>query len=311
VSTASIVVICKDEPSVLGTLEGLAEEAVAATQGLLERAEIVVVDASSADLSEQVSERARAAAPVRWIRFRPPAGVRTSIPHQRNAGIRAAKGDIIVFTDCGCTPATGWLEHLVKPIVVGEEEMVSGRTGPLGKLDPYAHGRRQQEGARYLRECSTINLAVRREVFDAVGGFDESFEYGSDVDFSWRAVHAGVRIRYAPQALVRHDWGTRRRQLKRAFVYGKARARLYHKHVIGRSKESVRKRRLDEADAVPLLYSLYVLGLPLALWKRWYLLLPLATVWRARRERPVATMVDHMVLGAGVLAGAFEIMRGR
>jgi hypothetical protein len=307
VSTASIIVISKDEPSVFNTLEALAEQVRTVPPGLLEGVEVLVVDASRTDRSE----RGEAIAPLRWIRFTPPQGVRISIPHQRNAGVQAAKGDIIVFTDCGCIPMAGWLAHLVRPILAGEEEMVSGRTGALGKLDPYRHGRRQQEGARYLHECSTINLAVAREVFWKVGGFDETFEYGSDVDFSWRAVHAGVRIRYAPEAVVLHDWGTWRRQLRRAFAYGKARARLYHKHVLCRSQQSVRKRRFDEADAVPLLYSLYILGLPMALRFRCYLLLPLATVWRARRERPFATVVDHLVLGAGVLAGAFEIMRGR
>ena len=51
---------------------------------------------------------------------------------------------------------------------------------------------------RYLNECPTINLAFRREAFDAVGGFDEAFAYGSDVDFSWRLIDAGYRIRSVP-----------------------------------------------------------------------------------------------------------------
>ena len=60
----------------------------------------------------------------------------------------------------------------------------------------------------YLRECPTGNIAFHREAFDAIGGFDESFAFGSDIDFSWRLVDAGYRIRTVPDAVVRHDWGT-------------------------------------------------------------------------------------------------------
>ena len=83
---------------------------------------------------------------------------------------------------------------------------------------------------RYLKEAaSTINLAFRREVFDTVGGFDEGFAYGSDTDFSWRVTDAGYRIRSVPDAIALHDTGTLRRQLRRSYLYGKARVRLYRK----------------------------------------------------------------------------------
>jgi len=306
VTVVSIVVISKNEPALVQTLERLAQQ-ISHAPALVDAVELLVVDASASDLTA----RPKVDTPARWIPFTPPPGVRISIPHQRNAGVRAAKGDIIVFTDCGCIPLDGWLEHLLKPILSGEERIVSGKTGAVGDLDPYDLLRRQQEGNRYLPECPTINLAFRRDVFDEIGDFDESFQYGSDVDFSWRAVHAGIRVCYAPEAVILHDWGTRRRQLKRAFVYGKARARLYKKHMVDRTGQSIRKRNFNERDLVPLLYPLYLLGLPIAFKYRWYLLLPLATLWRARENKPVATLVDHVVLGAGVIAGTWEIVNGR
>jgi GT2 family glycosyltransferase len=58
---------------------------------------------------------------------------------------------------------------------------------------------------------------VHRKVYDEVGLFDEAFQCGSDVDFSWRSVDYGFRIRYGPQAVVEHDWGDVRRQLKRSY----------------------------------------------------------------------------------------------
>src|SRR5262249_25335537 len=147
-----------------------------------------------------------------------------------NAGVRVATGEIIVFTDAGCIPEPAWLQEIVAPLLDGES-MTHGLTlGTLGGVELHDRLAAQKIQAPYLKECSTINTALRREVYDAVGGFDESFAYGSDVDFSWRASDAAYLIRCAPGAVVRHDWGTPKRQARRAYLYGRARARLYSKH---------------------------------------------------------------------------------
>ncbi len=148
----------------------------------------------------------------------------------------------------------------------------------------------------YLEEAATINLAVHRTVFEQVGGFDETFAYGSDVDFTWRLVDAGLRVRYEPLAIVEHDWGGLRRRMRRARQYGAARARLYRKHV-----ERV-PRALWE-DPVPFVYPLWLLGLPLALKWRKYLLLLALPLWRARkREHPAEVVLAHLLQGYGSLA---------
>jgi N-acetylglucosaminyl-diphospho-decaprenol L-rhamnosyltransferase len=49
-------------------------------------------------------------------------------------------------------------------------------------------------------------LLVRREAFDAVGGFDrEQWMHAEDLDLGWRLTRAGWRIRYEPAAEVRHE----------------------------------------------------------------------------------------------------------
>ena len=140
-------------------------------------------------------------------------------------------------------------------------------------------------------------LFARRDAFDAVGGFDERFEYGSDIDFSWRLVGAGLRIRSAPGAVVEHDWGSRRRRLRRAYFYGRARARLYAKH----------RRRLAtawRADPMVLVYPTFLLGLPLTLRFPLYPALLAVPAWRNRADGPLRVLADHLAFGAGVLSQA-------
>lgn len=301
-TTMSIVVISKDEPMLATTLEHLKIQVEDLSPSLERGVDVVVVDASAGRL-----DHIRLAHPwVSWVDFERPADVRISIPHQRNLGVATALGDIIVFTDCGCVPDERWLASLTGPILSGEEQMTCGWTGALGRVDPYRTG---HTPVRYLPECPTINLAFERSVYDLVDGFDESFEYGSDVDFSWRVVRAGIEIRLVQEAVIHHDWGTRRRQVKRSFAYGKARARLYYKHVFTNSDQSVHKRRLVAEDAVPLCFSAYLIGLPTALRYRSYLLLLAIPIWRNRHDRPLLSLVDHLVLGAGAIAGAVEIAR--
>jgi hypothetical protein len=93
---------------------------------------------------------------------------------------------------------------------------------------------------------------------------------------------------------VRHDWGAPHRQVKRAFAYGRARARLYAKH----------RRRIGRAvreDPIVFAYPLFLIGLPLTARFRAYPLLLLVPAWRNRREGVVRTLADHLVYGAGVL----------
>ncbi len=217
-----------------------------------------------------------------------------SIPHQRNVGVVAAGGEIVVFIDAGCQPEPGWLARLVAPLLKEEHVSVGLALAPPGKRGLYDRLAKQALEARYVTECSTINFAFRREVFDTIGEFDEEFAYGSDADFSWRLTDAGYRIRSVPDAVIRHDWGTRRRQLRRSYVYGKARIRLYRKH-------RTRLKHVLRNDPTVVVYPVFLLALPLTLIFPFYPALLLIPAWRNRSDGAVRVLVDHLAYGAGVL----------
>ena len=293
----SIVIISRDEASLDDTLTAVTSQ----VKALREPAEIVVVDASDHRLDYICL---RHEGQVRWVQFDQPPGVTVTIPHQRNAGVHEATGEVIVFIDAACQPEPDWLARLVAPLLQDEYITVGLVLSSQGSTGQKGIERRVQEEARgsdYTRECGSANLAFRREVFEAVGGFDEEFAYGSDIDFSWRVTAAGYRIRWAPDAVIRHDWGTWRRQLRRHYVYGKARVRLYRKH-------RARFKHVLRNDPVVVAYPIFLLGLPLTLIIPFYPALLLIPAWRNRSDGALNVLNQlafGITFGAGVLAELF------
>ena len=77
----------------------------------------------------------------------------------------------------------------------------------------------------------TAALVIRRRALEGLGGFDEAFTVGEDVDFVWRLVIAGWSVRYEPRAVVRHPirsslsaWMAQR------YRYGTSAAALARRH---------------------------------------------------------------------------------
>ena len=119
----------------------------------------------------------------------------------RNHGAKAARGEWLAFVDDDCEPQSGWLEALAR--AAGEADVVEGRTVAPGAHDSPFEELVENENGGVLWSC---NLAVRREVFERLGGFDEDFREagGEDMEFAWRVTRAGWRVRFAPDALVHH-----------------------------------------------------------------------------------------------------------
>lgn len=293
----SVVIISKDEASLDGTLTAVTSQA----EAFGESAEIVVIDASGRRLDHI---RLRHEIQVRWVQFDQPPGVAVTIPHQRNAGVNEARGEVIVFIDAACQPEPDWLVRLVAPLSEGEHitaGLILSPQGSTGQNWIDRHVLEEAQGCDYISQWGAANLAFRREVYDAVGGFDEGFAYGSDVDFSWRVTDAGYRIRWVPDAVIRHDWGTWRRQLRRHYVYGQARVRLYRKH-------RARLKHVLRHDSMVVAYPIFLLGLPLTLIFPFYPALLLIPAWRNHSDGTLSVLSQlafKVTFGAGVLAELF------
>ena len=213
----SVVLISKDESNLAVTLERLRPECLSV------KAECLVVDAS---LGRMASTKAREPW-VRWIDFAPVPGRRFTIPHQRNAGVRAATGSIIVFCDCGTDFEPGWLGRLVAPILA---RSAVATAGPIASRDGRTRVLNNLPDGAVVDHTITANFAFRSIVFDLVGGFDERYDYYSDSDFGWRLADRGQRTIMVSSAVVIADHGDRRRAYKRNWRYGHGLARQMRFH---------------------------------------------------------------------------------
>ena len=158
----------------------------------------------------------------------PPRGVSIA----RNLGWRSTTGSIVAFTDDDCVPDQGWLAAV--EFALGDDPTLDATTGRVLGLGPDAPGmhavssRTDQRGRTYAGRTlpwqvgTGGNLAVRREALERVQGFDPRLGPGSpgeaaeDLDFVYRLLATGSRIRYEPRALVYHErQSTSRRRLSR------------------------------------------------------------------------------------------------
>ena len=133
----------------------------------------------------------------------------------RNTGASLARGAFLAFTDDDCTPAPGWLACLAERFRATPRAMIGGRTVNALSHNPFAEA--SQALISYLSAyenaqpggigfVASNNIALPRELFGNVGGFDASYPRaaGEDRAFcdAWRAV--GHPILYAPEAVVHH-----------------------------------------------------------------------------------------------------------
>lgn len=132
----------------------------------------------------------------------------------RNAGIIAACGSWLLFTDADCMPTTDWLIRMAEAIAIhGNQCLIAGAVQVAAEGDdapnPYqiydmVKGIPQ---AHYVRRgyAATANLCVPKAIIDVIGLFDIKRYSGGDSELCRRALHRGYRLYYAPTALVRHS----------------------------------------------------------------------------------------------------------
>jgi GT2 family glycosyltransferase len=196
-------------------------DALAAQEGVA-RFEVIVVSDASTDATADVLAARAATFPVPLLTMRQERNAGPAAA--RNRGWRTARAPIIAFTDDDCRPSPRWLASLLAASSPATA-LVQGRTLPdpdqLDRWGPFSRPFPTvvAEDGFY----STCNIAYRRDVLDALGGFDETFRFpcGEDTDLAWRARKAGYTTAFEGDALVHHevwrsDWLNFMRSMRRS-----------------------------------------------------------------------------------------------
>jgi lipopolysaccharide/colanic/teichoic acid biosynthesis glycosyltransferase/glycosyltransferase involved in cell wall biosynthesis len=165
--------------------------------------EVIVVDDGSSDQTAELAAQAGARV-IQQQRGRPAAA--------RNAGIKAARGEIVCFTDADCFPQSDWLARLTAPF---DDPAIAGCKGIYATDQPELVARfvqieyedkydllRQQRRIDFI---DTYSAAYRRAVLQANDGFDERFPYLEDQELSFRLAARGYEMVFVPTAVVRHQ----------------------------------------------------------------------------------------------------------
>ena len=234
----SVVLPCRNAMATLGAqIEALSAQTYEGAW------ELVVVDDRSADSSAGLALSLASRLPHLHLEH----GMRRGVAAARNAGARAAAGDVIVSCDADDIADPEWLRCIVRCLechdIVGgyidtrtlnSPEVSHWYGGPHGMwLEAAFKERRLPTHARFLPFAVGSNMAIWRDVFEDIGGWDEGFKKvaGEDVDICWRAQLAGYRLGFCQAAVVHIRYPhTVRGALRQAFWYGRGDVTLYAKH---------------------------------------------------------------------------------
>ncbi len=129
--------------------------------------------------------------------------------HARNEGIKNARGTVIIFFDADVVPSQNWFETL-KPCLEGHD-YIAGNVKVVEKETEYIS---QKIYRLYGFPVATMfnnqnfgitaYLAVKKQVFNEIGLFEELVFSGGDLEFGNRTYNKGYRMTFCEDSVVWH-----------------------------------------------------------------------------------------------------------
>jgi hypothetical protein len=211
---------------------------------------------------------------------------------KRDIAAKAAKGTVLAFLDDDAYPSRAWLEAALPHFA---DATIAAVGGP--GVTPPANDRRQRASgwvlasvlgsgpytyrfrpgrARDVEDYPSMNLLVRRDDFEAVGGFDSIYWPGEDSEFCQKLVAQGKRIVYEPRAIVYHH----RRALFRPHLRQQGRYGVHRGHFARRFVGN--SRRI--AYLIPTVFTVWLVSGPV-----------LAVIWSPARILYAASVGSYLV----------------
>ena len=203
------------------------------------RFEVVLVEDGSTRPCRDVAERYAEQLNIRY--FAIPNGGPSGA---RNYGAAQSQGDYLLILDSDVVLPETYLEAVDRALdenpadAFGGPDCAHSSFTPIQKAISYAmtsffttggiRGGKKKLDKFYPR---SFNMGIRRDVFQALQGFDTTMRYGEDIDFSIRIIRSGYRTVLFPEAFVYHKRRTTFHQFFRQVEHsGEARIALTAKY---------------------------------------------------------------------------------
>lgn len=201
--------------------------------------EVIIADNGSTDATLDIVRQYSARLPLKIV----DASDRQGAGHARNVGVKAATGDYIAFCDADDVVAAGWLQALAQAFVSKSFlacRFDCARLNPGDQID----GQNQDQGLQqfripFLPFAGAGGLAIQRQLYERVGGFDEAFTHLEDAEFCVRVQLTGVELTFVPDAVVhvrnasptpKGFFEARRSTYRKAYAWGNGMGKIYLKY---------------------------------------------------------------------------------
>lgn len=280
--------------------------------------EVVIVEDGSIQPCDKVVDRYGAQLSIRYLPT-PNGGPSKA----RNIGAKQALGEWLVFLDSDVVLPPGYVAALADGISSSDTVLAGGPDRAAESFTPLQKGINYAmtsplttggiRGGKEVRNyCPrTFNMAVRRDWYDAVGGFDEGMRFGEDIDFSLRIYESGGKVALLPKAWVYHKRRTDfRKFFKQVYNSGAARIDLTQRH----------RGSLKLVHLLPSIATLCFVGLLIGGFFKpfcWVLLIIMAfAVWgnafqltksaKASLYAVLATFIQTTGYGTGLMVAAWN-----
>jgi len=189
--------------------------------------EIIVVDGGSRDSTFEIVKNY----PVKAI------SMSMNAPQAYNYAINSTESDVVGIVDADAKVEKEWLKKLLPHLKEKNVAAVSGtiETWNSDKVLPKCIGfdlkYRYSRIRGTVSRIATMNLLIKRRIFDDIGGFNEELPSQYDTEFGIRVTKKGYKIVLEREAKCFHyNRPTWREYFKQQLQYGKNTAKLYLKN---------------------------------------------------------------------------------
>lgn len=141
-----------------------------------------------------------------------------------NSGVKISKKEYLIILNPDTFIQADSFENLFKPLInhvdiitVPKVLLYDGsKINTCGNIEHFTgltftrglgEDKDSYNDTEYLNGLSGVCFAMRKDLYDKIGGFDESiFLYMEDTELSWRLNSLGLKIQYIPDSIIYHDY---------------------------------------------------------------------------------------------------------